>query len=709
MNAPVLARAAITLDAAIEQLRRGRCVIDVPRGQKELKRDDWQRERLTVQDAPKRFGGGQNIGMLDGEPSDLLDVDLDCPEALAIADRFLPSTTMIHGRPSKRRSHRWYKPTTFPATKQYRDINGSMLVELRSTGAQTIIPPSIHPSGEVFAWDADGDPAEVDAATLQAAVAKVAAAALVARHWPIKGSRHEASKALAGFLLRAGWTEELTATFLEAVIVAAHDEDGRKRLSDVRTTVKALAADKKATGGPTLAELLSDGPKVLDRLFEWLALPRSSKDSPGRISPTPTWPTLPSEALYGLPGAIVTAVDPYTEADLVAILVNVLVAFGNIVGRGPGFQVESTRHHLNLFAVLVGPTAFGRKGQAWSTPRKLFRVLDEEWVKTRVVEGLSTGEGLIHAVRDPVYRTERKRNDGVVEVVCVDAGVTDTRLLAIEGEFAQVLKVGTREGNILSPVLRRAWDGADVLSPLTKTSPIRATEAHISIIGHITQEELLRHLTETEAANGWCNRFLWVLVRRSKFLPDGDPVPMTIINELVKLLTVAVDFAKACGDLARDDEAKDLWRRIYPHLSTPRPGLVGAILGRAEAQVMRLACLYALLDASFVIRKPHLRAALALWDYLDQSAGYIFGERLGDWVADALYEAIREAGPEGLSETDLHNVFGRNQTGARIRVALQSLAGLRLIVPTVEQTGGRPKTRWTLATHTPHEENEITN
>jgi len=219
----------------------------------------------------------------------------------------------------------------------------------------------------------------------------------------------------------------------------------------------------------------------------------------------------------------------------------------------------------------------------------------------------------------------------------------------------------------------------------------------------------LRHLTETEAANGWCNRFLWVLVRRSKCLPDGDPVPMTIINEMVNKLTVAVDFAKTGGDLTRDSEATDLWRRIYPHLSTPRPGLVGAILGRAEAQVMRLACLYTLLDASFVIRKPHLRAALALWDYMDQSAGYIFGERLGDWVADALYEAIREAGPDGLSETDLHNVFGRNQTGARIRVALQSLAGLRLIVPKVEQTGGRPRTRWILATPTPHEENEKTN
>jgi hypothetical protein len=122
---------------------------------------------------------------------------------------------------------------------------------------------------------------------------------------------------------------------------------------------------------------------------------------------------------------------------------------------------------------------------------------------------------------------------------------------------------------------------------------------------------------------------------------------------------------------------------------------------------MRLACLYALLDGSFVIRKAHLRAALALWDYVDQSAVNIFGERLGDWVADTVYEAIREAGADGLSETEIHEVFGRNQKGARLLVALQSLAGLRLIAPKVEQTGGRPRTRW--ITSPAHELDEKTN
>ncbi len=96
----------------------------------------------------------------------------------------------------------------------------------------------------------------------------------------------------------------------------------------------------------------------------------------------------------------------------------------------------------------------------------------------------------------------------------------DNRLLIVEGEFSSTLKVLNREGNTLSPVVRNAWDSGD-LNTLVKNNPAKATGAHISIIGHITKQELLKHLDETEAANGFGNRFLWVYVDRSKILPEG--------------------------------------------------------------------------------------------------------------------------------------------------------------------------------------------
>jgi hypothetical protein len=125
------------------------------------------------------------------------------------------------------------------------------------------------------------------------------------------------------------------------------------------------------------------------------------------------------------------------------------------------------------------------------------------------------GEGLIYAVRD---RVEGENKKG--ETAVLDEGVEDKRLLVLEAELAGVLKVMSREGNTLSPVIRQAWDDG-ALQTLTKNSPMKATSAHVSMVGHITKAELLRHFTETEAANGFANRFIWLLVKRSKILPFG--------------------------------------------------------------------------------------------------------------------------------------------------------------------------------------------
>ena len=90
-----------------------------------------------------------------------------------------------------------------------------------------------------------------------------------------------------------------------------------------------------------------------------------------------------------LPENIVEAIEPYSEADPVAILVNTLTAFGNVIGSGPHFLVEKSEHHLNLFAVQVGKSAKGRKGTAWSTPRLMFRAVDPDWGEKRIKGGLS--------------------------------------------------------------------------------------------------------------------------------------------------------------------------------------------------------------------------------------------------------------------------------------------------------------------------------
>jgi putative DNA primase/helicase len=188
-------------------LERGWQPIPIPGGTKAPRLKSWQDLRLMERDLDSYFQNGDNIGILLGEVSgDLLDVDLDAPQTLTVADTFLPTTARVHGRKSKPRSHRWYKSPGLHQPKKFVDIDGTCLLEIRSNGQQTVVPPSFHPSGEQLRWESEGVPAVVDRAALTRAVALVAAASLVARHWPNRGSRHEASLSLQGFLLRGGFT-----------------------------------------------------------------------------------------------------------------------------------------------------------------------------------------------------------------------------------------------------------------------------------------------------------------------------------------------------------------------------------------------------------------------------------------------------------------------------------------------------------------------
>lgn len=407
------------------------------------------------------------------------------------------------------------------------------------------------------------------------------------------------------------------------------------------------------------------------------------------------WPcALANEALYGLAGEIVDTISPHSEADPAGILGQFLVAFGNAAGSGPHFVAEADRHGVNLFATFVGSTAKGRKGVSWGQARRAVVIADEGWERC-ISSGLSSGEGLIWQVRDPIEKLEAVKEKGQVvghEPVVIDEGVTDKRLMVFEGEFAVVLRVLAREGNTLSAIIRNAWDTGHLQS-MTKNSPARATGAHISIAAHITKDELLRHLRDTEAGNGFANRFLWFCVRRSKVLPEGGQLHWEDLVPLIDCVREALRFANNTSEIHRDEAARKIWHAVYPTLSEGRPGLIGAVLARAEAQVMRLACVYALLDQSTVIRAEHLNAALAVWEYCEASAEHIFGESLGDPDADEILQTIRQSA-NGLTRTEIRDLFGRHRRTDAISRAIGVLARQGLVRCESETTGGRPVERY---------------
>jgi hypothetical protein len=690
-------RSRRVLKIAKKYTKWGWRVVPVPPKEKGPRLKGWQKLRLDQSEISEYFDARDNIGILLGQPSeDLADIDIDCHQAIFLAPHFLPKTRRVHGRKSKPNSHYWFHVTPVPTPQKFCDVDGTCLVELRSTGQQTIVPPSIHPSGELIRWSAKGCSGRVKEAELLSAVKRLAVATLLARHWPNQGSRNGAALALAGTLLQAGWDESEVEDFVSLVAQAAEDEEWKARKGVARATRKRIDKGSTVTGRPSLEKLL--GAAVVDRAREWLGIGRRLPTSGAGFRGTEAaWPkSLSKRTYWGLAGAVVLAIGPLTEADEAGLLLQFLISFGNAIGRNAHFSVGSAKQHTNLFGVLVGRTSKSRKGTSWAEVERFFENADRVWRKRCLAPGgLASGEGLVWAVRDPIekrVKLKEGKRKGQEMTKIVDEGVEDKRLLVLETEFASPLRVIRRETNILSAIIRRAWDRGD-LNNLTKQSPARATDAHISIIGHITREELLREFSAAEGHNGFANRFLWICVRRTQFLPLGGKLQEKTFRPLVGRLQRALAFGRKAGELRLTKQAKKLWCHVYPKLGDEVPGLLGAITSRPEPQVLRLSVIYALLDCSVFITKEHLRAALAVWRYCEDSARYIFGDKFGDPVVDTILRHLRRT-PKGLTKTDIRELFSRNRTENEINNALRVLKENEFARCVREETGGRPSKRW---------------
>lgn len=528
----------------------------------------------------------------------------------------------------------------------------------------------------------------------------------------------------------SGWGLRIAAGRKRVVVVADCDAPGRAAAAELADSIAEFISDVRILD---FSSARADGYDLGDALREYrsegattaqiVALVRKVAEDSERVekreeteergsdeglsllsslsSTTPRWPQkLRNDALIGLVGEVVRTVEPHSEADPSAVAIALLVEFGNAVGRGPYILRGDTQHATNLFACVVGETGSGRKGTALAVLKRIMEVADPDWASRCVVSGLVSGEGVIHHVRDP--RSERRRarkdegsiadeNGYVVEVV--DHGVEDKRLLVVESEFARALNAIERKDNTLSPVLRELWDGGDART-LAKNSHDQATGALVSVVAQITPKELRDRLGSIELANGFANRFLYVCSERSKSLPHGGSTPDGDVSALGGSLREALRQSRIVERVDLDVSARGVWEAEYDRLTMPPPGLYGGIIARGGPIVLRIALLYMLLDLRAVISEVHLRAALEVWRYAEESARFLFGQKLGDPLADSLLEALRKAGGAGMTRTDIRSQVGNREGAERIDAALESLAGSRLAETAKEQTGGRPTERW---------------
>ncbi|MBI3945999.1 MAG: bifunctional DNA primase/polymerase [Armatimonadetes bacterium] len=653
-----------------------------------------------------------NIGIATGSESGLYVADADGATGAAALAALVDANGPLPPTPRVRtgRGVHYY----FAAPPGGRNSAGQLgpKVDTRGEGGYVLAPPSVHPSGAVYRWEVAPDRrplAECPVWLVYRPTARAASVRPAARPKP----------------LGAGIGERLLSAALERTAPGCGDDTGfwlacQSRDNGLPETEALRLLEEyaeRATADPNRPFCAADAARwwrsacsgtardpwpapggnadIHPDARDGRAVPQPTGE-PARVAgeawtpPTNPWPSdVPDEAFYGLAGDAVRALEPHTEAHPVALLAQFLAGFGNLAGRHAHFVAESDRHYPNLFVSLVGPTAKGRKGTSWGRVKGILEPLDPAWAQNRIAGGLSSGEGLVWHVRDPIERPKTNK-DGSSETFVADEGEVDKRLLCIEPELASVLRAIVREGNTLSALMRQAWDCGELRS-LVKNSPARATGAHVSIIGHITADELRRYLDRTEVANGLANRFLWLCVRRVRELPDGGGTPDW--GDVPKRLAAAVEFAQETRELRRDADAGRAWHAVYHDLSEGKPGLLGAVTSRAEAQVMRLALLHALLDCSPVIRAEHVLAGLALWQYAEDSARYIFGSSLGDPVADELLRALRAA-PQGMTRTQIRDLFGRNRSTTEVSRALGVLLEQALARCETRETGGRPCEVW---------------
>lgn len=386
-------------------------------------------------------------------------------------------------------------------------------------------------------------------------------------------------------------------------------------------------------------------------------------------------PVLSEAALYGIAGDIVRKIAPETEAHPASLLMQLLVATGNLIGRGPHFMAGADSHHANLFCAIVGDSSRGRKGTSWGYVRRILEEVDPTWAGTRIKGGLASGEGIVAELKDLEEEAPK-----------------DKRLFLMEGELAQALHVMGKNGNTLSATLRNGWDSG-FLNNMSKGDPARASNCHISLVGHITRTELQALLTANDANNGFANRVLWVHSARTRLLPEGgEDLNFTIEANTLRMIAKQ---SRGRGAVRRTQGARDYWHHVYPDLSREDvPGLWGQATSRAEAQVVRLSLLFALMDLSERVEVEHLQAAKAVWDYCFHSARWALEVRRLSREADKILEALA-SGPK--SRTYLHkNVFGGNLLNCRLESALKEIE--KQVTVKRQQSGGQPMTTYSLKT-----------
>lgn len=702
-----------TQKAATAYLSRGWCAIPVPAKTKNPGRKHWESERYEPGDVPHVFGGDLNIGIHCGEPSNgLVDVDLDTREARSLASVFLPPTSRVHGRRSSPSSHWWYQCDPAPErVTRYKDADRVTLVEIRSTGGQTIVPPSVHPDGERLTWNITGEAAIVDGRILQQQVERLAACTMLARAWT-EGSRHDLALCVAGVLLRHGWDQADAWEFIAAAAEAAGDRDQlREHEQAVFDTLDAISSDDPATGIPTLIDICGDG--FTRRFLRWLDIDGGVgvrvRVQPGRVSkngkhetdspieeeePEPEEPewAIPSDApaveINDLPywlNRLVRHIEPYTPMFPPDWPIMMGLSFWSILWP----QTHIQNLNLSVWALGLGGQSVG-KNIGTDELRRVIRA-----VSNRDVSFYSAGspEGMWDLL------------DGVGK-----------QMFAYHAEYAGYLQLLTRDHmRGAKEALCDLYDGRPVNYHRAQKKGVNIDDPIVAVCATTTPGAFRDHATIEDMRDGYLSRFMFCAPDRKRVSPRYFPRSDDSNREqLVRELTAHINHCRGVTHAhfestgsARDPDLIEQFR-IFHDMDTGETETLEEAMedrsippGRLLARIKKIAALFALAEEPPTIQPSgrivtvsdeHIAAATTIVE-----RGRFYAARARSWLDEnediALSDRVLRLllkSPKGLTRREICQYAPARV--ADVRGALDLLVDSGQVVS--ERSQGSRAVRW---------------
>lgn len=338
-------------------------------------------------------------------------------------------------------------------------------------------------------------------------------------------------------------------------------------------------------------------------------------------------PQIGPDAFYGIAGQLANEVSAIDGVSKEAILMQFLICIGNLCGQKFYYFIGGKKIYPSDFLILCGSTGSSKKGTSFSDVKWFFDKYWPEFTHSRLKTGVNSGEGLINCIRDKIISIEKDKTGKEIEVI-KDQGALSKIVLFLEPELSRLLKAGKREGSTVTETIRNAWDQVP-LEINTSQRSIRSTDYNVSLIAHITPNELKSLVTDIDSSNGFLNRFLFCLAGNAepKVFPEPfEKVRFSFSTELVTLISFINSIESEVIDL--DESARVYYEDIYKEYFYKPESEISDLIGRNIPHLLKMAMLYAILDRSPFIKTEHLKASKALIDFSENSIRYIFKDKI---------------------------------------------------------------------------------